>query len=323
MDESSDARRPYRFTLGERVRMRDGVHLSARIYRPSDSVPCPAIVNITPYAADLAHGKAPWYAERGYAYVLADSRGRGDSEGEANYGASESEDCVDLIEWVSSRPWCSGEVVMRGNSRHGHNQWLAAKYRPGHLKTIVPGASTFPGAMWPTVGNVFFAELVQYLALTSGRVPNWRLYEDDRFWNERYFELYRHHQPFSSLDEVVGAPSRRFKEILSHDCVDDWCDERSLTVEQAASIDIPVLSITGQYDDSILGTFAYYRIDAAGNLSFRSHLLARTLDLLDERLRKETLPEEEDWMAKLVVETVSADMQPNEDLFDAGPSPRG
>ena len=238
--------------------MRDGVHLNARLYRPSGSAQCPAIVNITPYAADLGHGKAPWYARRGYAYVIADSRGRGDSEGEAHFGASESEDCVDLIDWVSNQPWCNGEVVMRGNSRHGHNQWLAAKCRPEHLKTIVPGASTFPGVMWPTLGNVFYAELVQWLTLTSGRVPNWRLYQDRRFWNERYFEHYRRHQPFSRLDEIVGAPSSRFGEILKHESVDDWCDERSLTAEQAAQIDIPVLSITGQYDDSIAGTFAYY-----------------------------------------------------------------
>lgn len=240
--------------------MRDGVHLSARLYKPTGPWRCPAVANITPYAADYGHGKAPWYAERGYAYVLADSRGRGDSEGEACYGASESEDCVDLIEWVARQPWCSGEVVMRGNSRQGHNQWLAAKGRPPHLKTIIPGASTFPGVMWPTLGNVYFAELVRYLALTSGRVPNWRLYEDQRFWNERYFELYRRHAPFSELDEIVGAPSRRFKEILKHERVDKWCDERSLTAEQAARIDIPVLSITGQYDDTIAGTFAYHEL---------------------------------------------------------------
>ena len=65
---------------------------------------------------------------------------------------------------------------------------------------------------------------------------------------------------------------------------------------------------------------ALQRINAAGNLSFKSRLLARGLDLLHERLYEETLPEEEDWMAKLLVETVAAGVHPNENLFDGGPS---
>ena len=65
------------------VPVRDGIHLSADIYRPMDDGRHPTIFQLTPYnnnsqrTMDQAWGSV----QRGYAYVVVDVRGRYDSEG--------------------------------------------------------------------------------------------------------------------------------------------------------------------------------------------------------------------------------------------------
>src|ERR1700730_12073976 len=67
-----------------RIPMRGGATLSADVYRPNTTDKVPVILVRTPYdngvAAQVAAGK--WWAARGYAYVVQDVRGRGESDGE-------------------------------------------------------------------------------------------------------------------------------------------------------------------------------------------------------------------------------------------------
>lgn len=54
---------------------------------------------------------------RGYACVNADQRGVWDSEGDFVWNSTqEGRDGADLIEWIGTRPWCTGKVGMAGNS---------------------------------------------------------------------------------------------------------------------------------------------------------------------------------------------------------------
>src|SRR5262245_43130858 len=69
---------------GHRVRMRDDIRLSVDIYQPTAEGRFPAILVLTPYnnnATGLVQ-RARWFARRGYAVALADTRGRYDSGGE-------------------------------------------------------------------------------------------------------------------------------------------------------------------------------------------------------------------------------------------------
>lgn len=61
---------------------------------------------------------------------------------------------------------------------------------------------------------------------------------------------------------------------------------------------------------------AVRRLEDQGILTFESHLFARALHVLHERMWNNKIPEEVDWMAKLLVETVSAGTTPVPDLFD-------
>ncbi len=70
---------PVRIEKNVRILMRDGVTLAADIYRPDAEGRFPALVQLSYYVTGpgIARSSAP----RGYACVLANSRGRGGSRG--------------------------------------------------------------------------------------------------------------------------------------------------------------------------------------------------------------------------------------------------
>ncbi|KAK9419537.1 putative Alpha/Beta hydrolase protein [Seiridium unicorne] len=151
------------------VKMRDQAKLYTDVFRPvtSDgSEKVPAIIAWSPYGKSgggqtyenmgpfrcgvplektsgyekfEAPDPADWCA-RGYAIINIDARGAGDSDGDiAFWGEQEAQDIYDTIEWASKQPWCSGSVVMAGNS------WLAiaqvnfaSRYSHPALKALAP-----------------------------------------------------------------------------------------------------------------------------------------------------------------------------------------
>src|SRR5262245_20124769 len=111
-----------------RVPMRDGVELSADIYRPNDDGRYPVILARTPYlkSAERIPAEARYYAERGYAVVWMDVRGRGDSGGVFVPNRNEGRDGYDAIAWCAAQPWSNGNIGTMGGSYLGRIQWLTA-----------------------------------------------------------------------------------------------------------------------------------------------------------------------------------------------------
>lgn len=72
-----------------RVPIRDGIALSSDIWLPEKDGKYPAIVIRTPYLKTEWQMKYPeygkYFAEHGYAFIVQDVRGRGDSEGKFNF----------------------------------------------------------------------------------------------------------------------------------------------------------------------------------------------------------------------------------------------
>ena len=133
------------------IRVRDGVHLAARIWLPEDAEenPVPAILEYMPYRKrdftrlrdePLHH----YFAAHGYAGIRLDVRGTGDSEGILldEYVEQEQDDAVDVIEWLTRQPWCDGNVGMIGLSWSGFNSLQVAARRPPALKAIITMCST-------------------------------------------------------------------------------------------------------------------------------------------------------------------------------------
>ncbi|OGA73004.1 MAG: hypothetical protein A3G27_04150 [Betaproteobacteria bacterium RIFCSPLOWO2_12_FULL_66_14] len=157
------------------VTMRDGVRIAVDIYRPDANVKVPALLGMSPYAKDVQKlpifeyptdrdlgnggieaGDTGYFVSRGYAHVIAESRGTGISEGHYGvFSGKEQEDGYDLVEWIAKQPWCNGNVGMLGMSYFGMIQLLVAAQRPPHLKAIFPiDAATDMYRHWGYHGGV-------------------------------------------------------------------------------------------------------------------------------------------------------------------------
>ncbi len=129
--------------------MRDGVELATEVYLPAGEGPFPVILQRTPYNrrapspgsdCDAAIGR--YFAERGYATLNQDTRGRYRSEGEFDAMRQEARDGHDAVEWAAVQPWSNGRVGMVGGSYVGLTQWQAAVEQPPHLVAIAPHYSS-------------------------------------------------------------------------------------------------------------------------------------------------------------------------------------
>ena len=121
-----------------RVPMRDGTQLSADVYRPATPGHYPVVLLRTPYLknGDGALATGQYFAQRGYALVWQDVRGRGDSDGAFVPYRNEGRDGYDTIEWCAAQPWSNGNVGTMGGSYLGRIQWLAALEHPPHLRAM-------------------------------------------------------------------------------------------------------------------------------------------------------------------------------------------
>jgi putative CocE/NonD family hydrolase len=120
-----------------KVPMRDGVTLSADVYRPAAEGKYPVLLQRTPYdRRDPQTGLR--LASHGYVVVLQDTRGRFDSGGEFYPFRNEAADGFDTVEWAAALPYADGKVGMFGGSYVGATQMLAAMAKPPHLVAIQP-----------------------------------------------------------------------------------------------------------------------------------------------------------------------------------------
>lgn len=229
-----------------RVPMRDGIVLSADVWLPSSDEPRPAILARTPYNknGERTRRAARWWAEHGYPFVYVDVRGRGDSDGEFVPYRNDGPDGYDAIQWVAAQPWCSGEVVTWGGSYGGRIQWLAALEQPPSLTAmIVHVCPSDPFVEWPT--GTHGPMMLSWFRMVDGRLvqPG-----DDVDWTAVY-----EHLPLIEMDAAAGFSSAAWREDLAHPTLDDYWRAISYQ-DRLDEVDLPVLHVSGWYDDEAIGT---------------------------------------------------------------------
>ncbi|MEO1554241.1 MAG: CocE/NonD family hydrolase, partial [Pseudomonadota bacterium] len=152
-----------------RIELRDGVHLSANVFRPIAEGRYPVVLAFTAYHKDETPTQypdylrknatpeydsgtirvnewTPWEApdpaywvSQGYAVIIVDSRGYGLSEGTAGVlSLQDRDDFHDAIAWAGIQDWSNGNVGLTGVSYLAIAQWIAGADAPSHLKAIMP-----------------------------------------------------------------------------------------------------------------------------------------------------------------------------------------
>ena len=232
--------------FNRRVPMRDRTELSADVYRPKTPGRFPVILNRTPYTKTSASNFkiAQYFVAHGYVVVFMDVRGRGDSDGTFEPYRNDGQDGYDTIEWCAAQQWSTGKVGTLGGSYNGAIQWLTAVKQPPHLATMIVLASpSDPFVEWPT-GQPLPVDISWY-HFTAGHVLQNMEAVD---WKKLY-----EHLPLITMDEAMGRPNRFWKEEVEHARLDSWWEYKRYQ-NKYERVRVPVLNISGWYDDEQVGT---------------------------------------------------------------------
>jgi putative CocE/NonD family hydrolase len=244
---------------GVKIPLRDGVRLNATLYKPAaQKEPRPCLFTLTPYIGQSYHDRGMYFAAHGYPFLTVDVRGRGNSEGSFRPLIQEAKDGYDVVEWLAKQPYCNGKISMWGGSYAGYDQWATAKEFPPHLATIVPVASPAAGVDFPARNNVFGPYEMQWLTFTSGHTGQDHLFGDDAFWTGLFRRWIESGTSYRKFDTFLGNPSPIFQEWIGHPDLDAYWDSYNPTAEQYAKLQLPILTITGMYDDDQPGALAHY-----------------------------------------------------------------
>ena len=225
------------------VPMRDGVRLSANVFRPSASGRFPTILLRTPY--DKGDALTPNYQSflnHGYAVVVQDVRGRYKSGGVFEPVNQEVNDGDDTLNWIAAQTWSDGGVGMYGGSYLGIAQWKAALTHNPHLKAIFPyvsGDDDYRDRFYSTGGAMKLGHrllwLEENMRARGFQPPDFRRYI---FWlPERSADL-----------EVAGKPLDVWTSVANHPSYDKFWKAASVR-EHLKDIHVPVYSVGGWYDN--------------------------------------------------------------------------
>src|SRR5579862_3395810 len=260
------------------IKVADGATLSALVVRPANlHGPLPTAFEFTIYvdpAKDLT--RLQYAADRGYAGVIAYTRGKGQSPQAIVPYRYDGRDADGVIDWIARQSWSDGNVGMMGGSYDGFTQWATAKFANPHLRTIVPIVPNNPGNGLPMQNNVFLlANYAWIYYVTNNKTLDAAAYGDPR-WATLPERWYRSGRPYRDVDAVAGVPNPMLHRWLEHPAYDAYWQHMGPYRSEYARIKIPVLTIDGYYGDST--AIGYFNDFGRYNAAAQNYLVAGPWD---------------------------------------------
>ena len=249
------------------VDMRDGVRLATDIYLPATGEAYPVILSRTPYSknAEWITVIGPYYARRGYAVVIQDTRGRYQSEGIWHMLNDDGRDGYDCCEWIGRQSWSNGRIGMYGTSYVGGTQHAAAMEKAPHLETIIPiDAMSNLGYESMRNGGAFELRFWNWIMWTCGdgsrqsRNPAVKAILEEM---NRDKKSYLMNLPLrKGMTPLKLAPEYEdwLVEGMKHGANDDFWKQNNITDYPGLYKDIPVYLVGGWYDSWGGNTTANY-----------------------------------------------------------------
>lgn len=256
-----DHKRRYRINDSIIVPMKDGAEVSVVVVERKESVKAkkPAILIASIYTGTNETG-AMLSASKGYVGVIANTRGKRLSKGAVKPLEYENTDVYEVIDWISKQPWSNQKVGMYGGSYNGFTQWASMKYKvhPA-LKTIVPMVAIAPGIDYPMENNILHNYSYSWnFYVTNNKFLDFKASQDFTRWNTLKNTWYTSGVAFNRLDSLDGQVNRLWNTYMQHPSYDDYWKKMIPYKQEFSKIDIPILTITGYYDDSQRGALYYY-----------------------------------------------------------------
>ncbi|MGH8923716.1 MAG: CocE/NonD family hydrolase [Acidimicrobiia bacterium] len=224
--------------------MPDGAVLVADAWVPDGGRRWPVLLQRLPYGRSVASTPVlphpVWLARRGYAVVVQDVRGRGESQGRFMPFVQEAADGAATVEWAAQLDFSNGQVATYGFSYQGLAQLFIAAERPPSLQAIAPMmCSPDPFEGWTYEGGclrwpfaAFWAAQLAGQELGTGPVP---------------FDL----DALPIAAALGNEPPVWFREWLDHPANDSYWAARRPELE---AINVPAFTVLGYFDDFSSGT---------------------------------------------------------------------
>ena len=204
--------------------------------------------------------EAKYAADHGYVGIVADARGKRLSPDDPVPYEYEAKDVNLVIDWIVQQPWSDGRVAMYGGSYSGFAQWAAAKYLHPALKTIVPYVAAIPGLGLPMENNIFLLANYQWpFYVTNNKYTDNAVNNDGARWRNMRMKWWESGLAYNKVDSLDGTPNPWLQKWLSHPDYDTYWQSMVPFKQEYAKINIPVLTITGYYDDGQVSALEYLR----------------------------------------------------------------
>jgi putative CocE/NonD family hydrolase len=261
------------------IKMSDGGTISLAIYRDrKTTTPQSVVLLYNIYAGDEARD-CKLAVKNGYVGIVANTRGKRLSPDAIEPFEHDAKDAYEIIDWISKQSWCNGKVGMYGGSYLGFAQWAATKYLHPALKTIVPQAAAAPGIDFPIMNGIIPTYLLRYLhyVMDNKLVDNAGFF-DEKKWDALAGSWYTKGVSFRSLDTLEGRPNSSFQRFLNHPSYDAFWQRMIPQKQEFAKINMPILTITGYYDDDQLGAMYYFKQYHQWNKNPNHYLLIGPFD---------------------------------------------
>jgi len=243
-----------------KVPMSDGICLSTNIYLPNDNLPCPIILQRSPYGSNTEEmvKEAVNFVKEGYGVVLQDVRGRWDSDGEWYPFINEASDGYDTQEWIGKQDWCDGNIGTIGASYLAMVQWQSAALNSKFLKAMAPKVSYSNFYHdWVYTGGAFqLAFNLRWIGIQMNTRTNQLQY----LWlpKENHLTEIMNHLPLIDMVDKAGRASKPWKDWIQHPSYDEFWKELNPIEENYKKVSVPVLGISAWYDIFLQGTLNNY-----------------------------------------------------------------
>lgn len=244
------------------VPMRDGIRLATGVYLPegiSRGTKLPAILVRTCYDRNGKKDIFKRWANKGYAVVNQDVRGRADSEGELVPFYNERDDGYDTIDWIIGQDWSDGNVGMWGASYLGFVVVAAATSGHPNLKAVVDEVN---------VGSPFVDTARKGGTLCSWPLLSWTLAQS--VGTRTDFDIFAgvtvdpvkavQARPIKDIpQQMIGRPSGPWDLWSRHPEYDDFWRNCTFS-ERGDRVNVPMYVISGWYDGDSPGVSETWRM---------------------------------------------------------------
>lgn len=242
------------------IKTDDGATLSAVVVRKkSVDKPQPTALMFFIYSnLNRSLQEATYAADHGYAGIVADTRGKRLSPDQIAPYEHEVDDVNAVISWIVKQPWSNGKVGMYGGSYSGYAQWAALKHPHPALKTIVPYVAAIPGLGLPMENNVFLNANYQWaFYVTNNKYTDEKVNSDHARFRKMQNTWYNTGAAYNRIDSIDGQANPWLQRWLKHPSYDAYWQAMVPYKQEYAKINIPILSITGYYDDGQISAMHY------------------------------------------------------------------